>query len=265
MASAAADNRAVRPPSKNPYDLLGGKTNDQALNISKVNDLLTNVDNRLSGGLHGAFYESGSRLESNTRHGQLEALFELKTQLSEVQAGLSKQAQRAEAENDKHTKAATAKPSGNMISTIKTVVEQQMSDKLRDLTIRLDRVKESVKKDREAHAAQIKALEAKVKKLEQQYKTEKSLETKLKVLEKKMKQMEEDRPTVAAQAKQKHEISTAVTGFSKARLDALEDCKNAHAARLRQLETWKLSHVQHHSTIDPYFRSLLVSDSSLTL
>ena len=171
----------------NPDGNIGSKAVKEAsLDISKVNDLLANVDNRLSGGLHGAFYETGSRLESNTRHGQLEALFDLKSQLSDVQASLAKQAQRSEAaENEKQAKGA-GKPSSNMIGTIKNVVEQQMSDKLRDLTIRLDRLKESAKKDREAHANQVKAMEAKLKKLEQQDKTEKSYDAKIKVLEKKM-------------------------------------------------------------------------------
>jgi hypothetical protein len=257
MASPAGDDGAVRPPPKEPNDLLGPKPNKEpALDISKVNDLLANVDNRLSGGLHGAFYESGSRLDSNTRHGQLEALFELKSQLSDVQASLAKQAQRSEsADNDKQAKG-PGKPSGNMISTIKNVVQQEMSNKLRDLTIRLDRVKDSVKKDREAHANQVKGLEAKVRKLEQQDKTEKSYDAKIKVLEKKLKQLEENQPSAAAQARQNLQINNAVTGFNKARLDALEDCKNAHAARIHQLELWKAAHVQHHSSIDPSIRTL---------
>jgi hypothetical protein len=257
MASLAGDDGAVRSSSKNPYNLLGSKPNKEpALDISKVNDLLANVDNRLSGGLHGVFYESGSRLDSSTRHGQLEALFELKSQLSDVQASLSKQAQRSEiADNDKQAKGA-GKPSGNMISTIKNVVQQEMSDKLRDLTIRLDRLKESVKKDCEAHLNQVKALEAKVKKLEQQDKTEKAYYAKIKVLEKKLKQLEENQPTTAAQAKHNLQINNAVTGFNKARLDAFEDCKNAHAARIHQLELWKAAHVQHHSSIDLSIRTL---------
>ena len=228
---------------------------EASLDICKVNDLLANIDNRLSGGLHGAFYETGSKLESSTRHGQLEALFELKTQLSDVQAGLAKQAQRAEAENDKQTKGA-AKPSSSMISTVKTIVEQQMADRLRDLTIRLDRVKETAKKDREASGALTKALEVKVKKLEQHDKTDKAYEAKIRVLEKKVKQLDEDKPSVAAQAKQNVQINGAVTGFNKARLDALEDCKNAHAARLHQLETWKQTHAQYHVGIEPQLQSL---------
>jgi myosin heavy subunit len=257
MAASAGDDGAVRPSSKNPYDLLGPKPNKEpALDVSRVNDLLANVDNRLSGGLHGAFYESGSRLDSNTRHGQLEALFELKSQLSDVQASLTKQAQRSEAADNEKQAKGPGKPSGNMVSTIKNVVQQEMSDKLRDLTIRLDRVKESVKKDREAHLNQIKSLETKVKKLGQQDKTEKAYDAKIKVLEKKLKQLEEYKPSAAAQAKQNVQINNAVTGFNKARLDALEDCKNAHATRIHQLELWKAAHVQQHSSIDHNIRTL---------
>ena len=95
-----------------------------------------------------------------------------------------------------------------------------------------------------------------MKKLEQQDKTEKSYEAKIKVLEKKMKLLEENHPSAAAQAKQNLQINSAVTGFNKARLDALEDCKNAHAARIHQLELWKAAHVQHHSSIDPSIRTL---------
>ena len=152
---------------------------EAGLDASKVNDLLANVDNRLSGGLHGAFYEAGSKLESSTRHGQLEALFELKAQLSEVQGGLAKQAQRAEAENDKQTKG-PGKPSGSMISTVKTIIEQQMADRLRDITIRLDRVKDTARKDREAIATQIKGLESKVKKLSSKTKPTKPMRRKSK-------------------------------------------------------------------------------------
>ena len=71
-----------------------------------------------------------------------------------------------------------------------------------------------------------------------------------------MKQLEEDKPSAAAQARQGLQINGAVTGFSKARLDALEDCKNAHAARLHQLETWKQTHAQYHAGLEPQLHSL---------
>ena len=261
---------SVRTPLKNMSDGNAAKLGKETpLDLSKVNDLLANVDNRLSGGLHGAFYESGSRLESNTRHGQLEALFDLKSQLSDVQASLAKQAQRAEAEEDKKT-GGTGKPSGSMINTVKTIVQTQMSDKLRDITIRLDRIKDSIKKDRETHDTQFKALEVKVKKLELQDKAEKGSDAKMKALEKKVKQLEENNPTPAAQAKQAQQLDNAVSGFNKARLDALEDCKTAHAARIQKLETWRVTHGQAHIGINSrielmYLKPELKDERMLTI
>lgn len=209
-----------------------------ALDISKANDLLANVDNRLSGGLHGAFFETGSRLETNTRHGQLEALFELKTQLSEVQAGLAKQAQRTEAENDRQSRG-PGKPSAHMISTIKTIVEQQMSDKLRDLSIENERLKETVKKSNDMCAAlgrEVQVLEIKVKKLEQQGKTEKVTEAKFKAVQDEMSRMSQTYATRGEFGSLRREILSMCTAYTTEKkhkeLDGKVDGVNETVKRL---------------------------------
>lgn len=72
----------------NKTDVQAGNDGDDAphqqksaLDISKVNDLMENVDNRLAGGLHGKFYEEGSKLDEKHRHGQLQAMFNLRKEL----------------------------------------------------------------------------------------------------------------------------------------------------------------------------------------
>ena len=211
MASKTETDGAARTQSKDVADSNAAKPGKEAaLDLSKVNDLIANVDNRLSGGLHGAFYEEGSRLESSTRHGQLGTLFELRSQLSDVQASLEKQAQRAEAESDKQSKGAV-KMNNNLISTIKSIVEQQMAEKIRSLSIENERLRESGKKASDlcdAHENKIKALEVKIKKLEQHDKAEKVTEAKFKTLEGKMASLESKSSTKAEMSSLRQQMSS---------------------------------------------------------
>lgn len=136
-----------------------------SLDASKVNDLLENVDKCLAGGLHGEFFETGSRLDDKNRHGQLEMMFNLQNVLTEVKAQLEKQSRQAEAEQSKANKGAP-QANKNVITTIKTVVQQELSDKLRDLSVRNDRLQSDLKQAN----GKMEALEIKVRTLETQLK-----------------------------------------------------------------------------------------------
>lgn len=54
------------------------------VDASKLNEPMTNLDKRLAGGLNGDYYESGSKLDDKHRHGQLESVFGLRKELSEI-------------------------------------------------------------------------------------------------------------------------------------------------------------------------------------
>ena len=76
------------------------------VDASKLNDLMDNLDKRLAGGLHGEYYETGSKLDDKHRHGQLESVFGLRQELSEIKAQIEKQNQQTETEQAKAGKGA---------------------------------------------------------------------------------------------------------------------------------------------------------------
>lgn len=146
-----------KPPSSASDDSNAKSAVQDGLDPAKVNDLLENVNKRLAGGLHGSFFEHGSRLEETARHSQLETLFEVKSLLSDNLAMMQKQTHKSEGEGEIQSKA-VSKGNTNLIATIKNVVQQQLADKLRDLVITNQRLEERLAK---AEAAN-KALEMKV-------------------------------------------------------------------------------------------------------
>lgn len=140
-----------------------------AVDASKLNDLMENLDKRLSGGLHGDYYEKGSKFEDKNRHGQLEAVFGLRKELSEIKAHFEKYNHQAGAEQNKIGKG-PPQGSKNMIATIKTVVQQELSEKLRDLSVCNERLESSLKKANvrtDALETKNKTLEAKLKKADE--------------------------------------------------------------------------------------------------
>jgi hypothetical protein len=164
--------------------------------LSKLNDLAANLDSRLMGGLHGEFYEEGSKLGDKNRHEQLATLFELKKHISSIQAEMQKQ-QRPEDEERKNSKA-PVKGNANLVSTIKSVIDQEMAGKLRDFEIKFDRLSERCKKAEDSNAAlaaKNHALEQEMKKLKQQSKTEKITDGKFNTLQNQMTRLEQNHVT----------------------------------------------------------------------
>jgi hypothetical protein len=166
--------------------------------LSKLNDVAANLDSRLMGGLHEEFCEEGSKFGDKNRHEQLATLFELKQQITSIQTEMQKK-QRAEEDEDKNSKG-LGKTNKNLIKTIRSVVEQEMSDKLRTLSIENERLRESLKKTQdlcEAFEGRVKGLEAKLKKFEQQEKAVKVAEGKFKAVQSEVTRMEQELATKA--------------------------------------------------------------------
>ena len=169
-------------PSSSPLDETSTEPAKQdGIDASKINALVENLTSRLGGGLHGSFYEEGSPLDDKARHGQLQTMFELTKQLSELQTQTQKQASHPEGDGEVAGKA-QGKPNTNMIKTIKSVVEQQLSDKLRDMTILNQRLEERLKKSE----ATIQSLEAKVQTFDKYIKQNKKVDASNQAVEAKM-------------------------------------------------------------------------------
>ena len=140
------------------------------IDASKLNALMESVDQRLAGGLHGDYFEKGSKLDDKHRNGQLETVFGLRKELSEIKTQLEKQNQQADNENVKPGKGAAAPSNKSMIATIKTVVQQELSEKIRDLSVHTERLRADVmgvKSAKEASDKKVKTLETKLKKAEE--------------------------------------------------------------------------------------------------
>ncbi|KAK4547700.1 hypothetical protein LTR36_000658 [Oleoguttula mirabilis] len=139
---------------------------DEPLNGGKLNDLIANIDKRLAGGLHGAFFEQGSKLEDTKRHGQLDMMFGLRNELEELKKKTEKESRTADAEADaKKKKPALA--NANLLATIKSVVREQLSGLGRDLCIASERLEERVTKTEDRNeniSGKVKMFEGKLKK-----------------------------------------------------------------------------------------------------
>ena len=134
-----------------------------------MNELIASLEKRLGGGLHGDLYEEGSRLDDRNRHGQLETVFALKKELSDMKTQMEKKANATGPSEDKGGKA-PAKANTNLVATIKNVVQEQLSGQLRDLAVRIERLDAPIKKAEDQDQGlknRVKALEAKLKKAEE--------------------------------------------------------------------------------------------------
>lgn len=153
----------VAPPEPNK-EAPAPAPQDEHINAEKLNDLIANIDKRLTGGLHGSFFEQGSKLEETKRHGQLDLMFGLRKELEE----LKKQKESKTADADRESKGKKPAPANaNMVATITNVVQGQLSGLGRDLCIAIERLEERLKKaeDRnEITSGKVKALETKLKK-----------------------------------------------------------------------------------------------------
>jgi hypothetical protein len=113
--------------------------------LTTATDLGKNIDKRLTGGLHGSLLERGSKLEDDKRFFQLPTLFEFREKLPEIQKEIARLIQLLEMDGEKPTKGA-AKPSGGMMATMRTMMEQQFETKLRDRDIKIQRLEDLVTK-----------------------------------------------------------------------------------------------------------------------
>ena len=227
----------------------------EGINASNINNLLANVDSRLKGGLHGQFYEEGSKLGDSHRHEQLATLFELKEQLSTIQSEMQKKTHQAEDEDSQNSKG-PVKVNANLIKTIKTVVQQEMADKLRSLSIENERLRESAKKANElgeAQEAKVKTLEAKVKKLELQEKV-KTGEARIKALEGKVTQLNEHKEkTVETLDEHERQSNRNVKAYDAA-ITELQTGELNLDERLQDLETWQSEHVSLHDVLSRWLK-----------
>ena len=114
-------------------------------NTAKIDSLIANLDSRLIGGRGGEWCVEGSRLTDDKHHTQLKLVFELKEALMAEKKHREQEAHRIAAADEKQAKPA-GKANANIVETIKNVVEQQLTDKLRDLNIQNGRLQEDLKK-----------------------------------------------------------------------------------------------------------------------
>lgn len=224
------------------------------VDASKLNELMTNLDKRLAGGLHGEYFEKGSRLDDKHRHGQLETVFGLRKELSEIKTQMEKQAE------SEQTKPGKGAPPGNknMIATIKNVVQQELSEKLRDLSVRNERLEANVKKSEgrnDTLESKVKTLESKLKNAEQRNQNlqEKFSNSYVKVLETRMKKVEADNASLLGMHADDERRLTSVEeqgqrfgGLNLGRINRMqstitrhEASLSNHAQRLNELEEWR--------------------------
>ncbi|KAK3703732.1 hypothetical protein LTR37_014310 [Vermiconidia calcicola] len=133
-----------------------------------IRDLIDNITSRLIGGRETEFCEQGSRLSDNKRDQQLPLLYELRDPLMEYEKYQKQEARRVAAEEEMQTKP-VGKPNANMVQTIKTIVEQRLADKVRDMEIQRGRFEAELKKvqaGNEGQEKKIKNLESRLNKSE---------------------------------------------------------------------------------------------------
>jgi hypothetical protein len=140
QAKAAATNTENDIPTSQASDLSKLLTF-----VSALTDLANNIDRRLTGGLQGSFLERGSKLEEDKRFFQLPTLFEFREQLPEALKEVNRLIQLMEMDGGKQGKG-SGKPNGNMIATIRNMVEQHFETKIRDRDIEIERLKDAVAK-----------------------------------------------------------------------------------------------------------------------
>lgn len=148
--SASGDTQSTAPSTRERH-CLRCKAADRGdfVEPESAQRLIDNVNARLSGGLHGSFFESGSRLTEEKRKAQLPTLFKVVELLENI-------IKRQNANDAVHTdpeengeKGQPAKMSGkpgkDMRAYIETVVQQISEPKMRDMDIKIERFKDELK------------------------------------------------------------------------------------------------------------------------
>lgn len=132
-ASTLADDRVNKASDAQPLD------------ATKLNALLDDVRARLTTDIYGNWLINGSKLSNDTRHGALGLVFQLVSELEAVKAALDKQ--KAPQSGMPVTEGRKAGKGGNnLLHTIRSEVEQQLSTPLNDLGLRCSRLEEQLQK-----------------------------------------------------------------------------------------------------------------------
>ena len=134
---------------------------DEELNPLIAKDLLSDLKTRLGGGLHGSFFEAGTRLDDDKRHEQLPHLFKVVGLLERYIAIHEAKETIKEDSAEGRPGRMAARPNNNMIATINSIVDAKLLEKTRDQNIKIERQTAEIDKVR----AERDAFEVKVKKL----------------------------------------------------------------------------------------------------
>ncbi|KAK3073623.1 hypothetical protein LTR53_004633 [Teratosphaeriaceae sp. CCFEE 6253] len=119
----------------------GTNTGLERINATKLNSLLQSLTGRLSRDISGNFFVEGSKTGKDTRHGQLGDLFSLMSRLEGFKTTMdwyiTLHAPKEVVKSEKQVSI-----NQNIKAVVAELVEQQVANRLRDLSIRCDRVEE---------------------------------------------------------------------------------------------------------------------------
>lgn len=122
----------------------GTNTGLERIDATKVNELVDALRSRLSRDVHGNFFVEGAKTGKDTRHGQLGDLFSLMSHLENFQGTMDRYiALHGPKEVVEVEKPVTLNKS--MRAAMKSMIEEETSERLRSLTIRCERLEEETK------------------------------------------------------------------------------------------------------------------------
>ncbi|KAK5697912.1 hypothetical protein LTR97_006871 [Elasticomyces elasticus] len=125
----------------------GTNTGLDRIDATKLNDLFNTLTNRLSRDVQGNFFVEGAKTGKDTRHGQLGDLYSLRAQLDGFKTTMDKYiALHAPKEKEMDEKPASINMNKNQKAAIAEMVESQVKERFRDLSIRCERLEEDVSK-----------------------------------------------------------------------------------------------------------------------
>ncbi|KAK5739316.1 hypothetical protein LTR17_005422 [Elasticomyces elasticus] len=147
----AVTSPAAADPAANPPSTTIGLDPVDAANLAALAIFATSITDRLSRDVHGNFFIKGSKTGKDTRHGELGELFSLVTRLEEFKTIITKYIalltpkEKEMAETEK-----VVSLNKSMKGVVEAMMEAKFGDKMRDLKVENDRLKEDVKKLQDA-------------------------------------------------------------------------------------------------------------------
>ncbi|KAK4956821.1 hypothetical protein LTR10_006349 [Elasticomyces elasticus] len=128
----------------------GTNTGLDRIDATKLNDLFNTLTNRLSRDVQGNFFVEGAKTGKDTRHGQLGDLYSLRAQLDGFKTTMDKYITlHAPKEKEAEEKPASINVNKSQKAAIAEMVETQVKERFRDLSIRCERLEEDVSKVKE--------------------------------------------------------------------------------------------------------------------